>query len=288
MASDNDQNERFTMKSFTSEELDAKMPKPKPDPLFGFPWLLIGVIFLFAVIMVRGSIDDSQSQPLSNTVASIAPVSAPMLQPDTPEQIYNRAKERRGHGDLGNSNYNSSIFELESIDKSSPMRAKANQLQYEWEQENSLKRAALTKKEQRDRKKAERETRKSDKESARTFTGNDECQIAIASVKLRRSTELHVARKGSTYVVVDVAVLNPGSRELYVNPAQFSLSDTSGDTAPAYDDTYLISNHLKSVELQPGQQCSGYLVFLMRKDSEYVLTRSGGYSGSPVMRPVIP
>lgn len=117
--------------------------------------------------------------------------------------------------------------------------------------------------------------RRQAKEQAKYYGGDGAVQIALGNVELHRSTELHTANGDSTYVYVYVSAKNDGDDTIHVNPNDFTLADSNGNTASHYSDTYSLSNYFDAVDLRPGQKTSGWLIFLMLKDDRYSL----GYQG---------
>ena len=114
-----------------------------------------------------------------------------------------------------------------------------------------------------------------EKEHAKYYEGDGNVQIAVYGVKLSRETDSHVANANSTFVHVGISAKNVGDDIVHVNPNDFTLADSNGNTASHDSDTYSLGNYFDAVDLRPGQSTSGWLIFCMLKDKKYTL----GYQG---------
>lgn len=135
---------------------------------------------------------------------------------------------------------------------------------------------------------AAREAAHEAKAAMNTFTGDGDAKVAVAGVRLKHETGLHTATGRSTFVYVYVDVRNYGNDTVAINPNDFSLATVDGDTVPYDADTFDTGKPFPAVELSPGQQSGGWLVFYLPKDSRYTLTRRDMASGTTVEKTVIP
>ncbi|MHB1167004.1 MAG: DUF4352 domain-containing protein [Carboxydocellales bacterium] len=117
--------------------------------------------------------------------------------------------------------------------------------------------------------------RKVIKEKMKIYEGDGDVQIAVGDVKLKRSTEMHVATGNGTFVYVQTSVENNGNNIIHANPNDFSLSTPSGETVSHDSDTYSLDNYFDAVDLRPGNSTDGWLIFYTTKSDEYTLNYQG-------------
>ena len=121
--------------------------------------------------------------------------------------------------------------------------------------------AAKERQERAEEERQARLARQKEREQAKYYEGNGNVQIAVYGAKLRHETDSHVANRNSTYVYVGIAARNVGSDIVHVNPNDFTLADSNGSTASHESDTYSLGNYFDAVDLRPGQNTSGWLIF---------------------------
>lgn len=121
--------------------------------------------------------------------------------------------------------------------------------------------------------------RKTIKDNMNIYEGDDNVVIAVGGVKLKRSTELHVAQGNGTFVYVFVNVKNVGNEIIHANPNDFTLSTPTGETVSHESDTYSLGNYFDAVDLRPGNSTSGWLIFYIAKSKDYTLNYQG-FSGT--------
>lgn len=86
--------------------------------------------------------------------------------------------------------------------------------------------------------------------------------IAILEVKATTSTEYHRATGNGRFVWVHVSARNFSMVDIvHVNPNDFTLETLDGYTVSHDSDTYSLSNYFDAVNLRPGAQTSGWLIF---------------------------
>ena len=100
-------------------------------------------------------------------------------------------------------------------------------------------------------------------------------QLLVPRAETTTSTDLHYTNRGFCFVKVFVFVQNDGVGDVHVNPNDFTLSDADGRTQSVSEDTYLLPTYLKPTTIGNHQSASGWLMFLMRKQKRYTLTRRG-------------
>ena len=261
-------------------------------------WLICAVVGIaawavFAALSTSSSTENLSSSDEPTSLSTVTPVDVP--KPLTDEQKLTKAKLAfaawKGEEDI----YDDSSLLLQDIPKGSVSYSAAQNLIERW---SERKRKSDLHKEREEHLEAKRQKIadrqaaiaeiKQEKEDATYFTGDGDVKVAIGNVKLHRSTSEHVANSGSTFVYVYVDVKNAGSSTIHANPNDFTLADQNGNTASHDSDTYSLSNYFDAVNLSPGQETGGWLIFCMRKDRKYTLTRTGGFDGSDVVKPVIP
>ncbi len=126
---------------------------------------------------------------------------------------------------------------------------------------------------------AEKQRLRREKEKIRAemkyYDGYGAVQIAVSKVKVTRTSPdgYHYFYKSSSgrYIWVCASVWNSGSTEIHANPGYFTLRDSNGYTVSHSSETYSLSNHFDAVDLQPGGQTSGWLVFEAPLDDIYSL-----------------
>jgi hypothetical protein len=75
------------------------------------------------------------------------------------------------------------------------------------------------------------------------------------------------AGNGSTFIIIGVGVSNTSSESVFVSPVRFTLISTSNEAVDYDSSTYSLDSYaFRGVELQPGTNTTGTLVFLVRKD----------------------
>ncbi len=262
---------------------------PKKSSLSGMH-IALAVLGLLLVIVVVANLTTTGSNSGSNTNA-LATTEIPM----TDEQKVEKAKIALSTWTGDESAYSESKGLLSTIPKGSKSSKDALALADKWEarkKEADKHKAEKAKADEALQKKRERQEAldaiKKEKEDMKYFTGDGDTNVAVPGVKLRNSTESHEARGNSTFVHVFVAVKNVGSDTIHANPNDFTLADSDGNTASPDTDTYGLTNYFNAVNLSPGQQTSGWLIFYLKKDKKYILTRNGGLSGSTVTKTIIP
>ncbi len=193
------------------------------------------------------------------------------------------------------STYVASKSLLSSISKESPSYKEAQSLTVKWDarkKESEKHKAEKAKADEELQRQHERQEAldaiKNEKKDMAYFTGEGDVKVAVPTVNLKRSTESHEASGKSTFVHVFIGVKNVGTETIHANPNDFTLADSDGNTASPDTDTYGLSNYFNAVNLSPGQQTSGWLIFYLKKDERYTLTRSGMVSGSNVTKTIIP
>lgn len=185
---------------------------------------------------------------------------------------------------------------LSTVARTSPQYKDARMLLDRWEKRkkeadaNQAREASLAAKRQKEEaRQLELEELKKAKERMKYFDGAGPAQVAVGNVKLHQSTENHEANEGYVFVYVFVAVKNTGADTIHANPNDFTLADTDGNTVPPESDTYGLDNYFDAVNLTHGQQTDGWLIFLLKRDKKYTLTRSGMMSGGDdVVKTVVP
>lgn len=113
------------------------------------------------------------------------------------------------------------------------------------------------------------------RKAMKEFQGNGNVAIAVSDVKLKQSTDSHVANGNGIFVYIAVHALNQGSDMVHINPNYFTLSDSKGNTVSHDTDTYSLTNYLDAVDVGAGNQTSGWLIFYINKDSQYKLYYHG-------------
>ena len=263
--------------------IQTPMVPPRPSITKQQGWAIgCGAVLFFVVIgslfqpTDKSSVFDPSVASFGEPGVSPPVVPAKIQKPLSAAQKLKKAKAiyATWSGDIAQ--YEKGIELLKGIARKDRERSAAQQLLRTWER--------------REQQRAERAVANEvmqERKDARYYSGPGDVEVAIGSVVLRRSVGNYVANRDSTYVLVLISCRNVGDSQEHVNPNDFTLSDSNGNTASHETETYALSNYFDAVNLQPGQQTSGWLAFLMRKDKRYKLTRTGMLD-DPVTKPVIP
>jgi|GEM_PF-2380036 len=83
------------------------------------------------------------------------------------------------------------------------------------------------------------------------------------------------ARGNYRYVKLWVAAKNGSNEDVYVNPHEFTLAPGRGQAVPHENDTYLLADYFDGADLHPGGVAAGWLLFLVSKESKYILHYRG-------------
>lgn len=127
------------------------------------------------------------------------------------------------------------------------------------------------------------EKAKSDME---TYTGNGDVQLAVGSdIKENRCISYSCVNNGWKFITVIALVRNAGDGVVYVNPNDFTLQDTDGQTFTYDSSTFSYDHPFDAVSLQSGGKSGGVLVFIVPKDSKVFTLIYAGHNGS-VAKPI--
>lgn len=127
------------------------------------------------------------------------------------------------------------------------------------------------------------EKAKSDME---TYTGNGDVQLAVGSdIKENRCISYSCVDSSWKFITVIALVYNAGDDVVYVNPNDFTLQDTDGQTFSYDSSTFSYQNPFDAVSLQPDGKSGGVLVFIVPKDSKVFTLIYAGHNGS-VAKPI--
>lgn len=266
----------------------------------------IALVICILVIVAGGVIINAINQPPASSNPDLSgqrkfealsshPNSNLIPKPLSDQEKLEKARQMLASWNGSDSVYEAANSSLDEIPASSKLQAKAKVLRHKWanrkaeSERNKAKQARIEANERQGAsRKAARDALNAEKEASRSLTGDGDTQVAIVKVELHHSTEEHVAGKYGTFVYVFVVVKNVGTEMIHANPNDFTLADTAGYTVSHDQDTYGLSHYFDAVDLSPGQETSGWVIFSTIKDKRYTLTRNGGLSGSTVTKDVFP
>jgi len=118
-------------------------------------------------------------------------------------------------------------------------------------------------------------------------SGTGSVALAVTGAKMATTAGEYYARGNNRFVKVCAAVSNRGAEITHVNPNDFTLETPDGFTVSHDTSTYSLSNYFDAVNLRPGGQTSGWLIFYLPKEREYTLNYQG-FSGTAQKRIAFP
>jgi len=102
-----------------------------------------------------------------------------------------------------------------------------------------------------------------------SYTDGVEVGIAVTGAELRKYLGYQYTYGNTRFLLVSISVRNIGNERRFVGPNDFSVADQWGNTCSYDASTYSLTNTLDSTTLNPGNRTSGWLAFIVNKDSEY-------------------
>ena|SRR5579862_4488764 len=78
---------------------------------------------------------------------------------------------------------------------------------------------------------------------------------------------------GRTFLSLGIGAMNTSAKPLFVNPNDFTLRDSQGETVAYDESTYSSYQPFPAEALKPGESANGGLVFQVKRGAKYVLTR---------------
>lgn len=125
-----------------------------------------------------------------------------------------------------------------------------------------------------------------EKANMNKYDGLGNVQIAVGSVVLQQSTSLHSDGTGMTFIKLYVGVLDGGLSSIDVNPLNFTLTSSTGQTASVFQDTFNLTDYLNETTIDTNQQVDGWLMFYLPQDTQYTLNYQD-FSGNTDQKTVI-
>lgn len=261
------------------------------------PLLAVGIILLCFLALIAANVFDSttKSTPATynstsdystaTTTNSVVPHAAPPL---TDTEKYIKAKTLLAGWKGSEDDYGYSLDLLSGIREGSPVYTKSRALASKWHKRlEEHKEREQDEKLEKERAAKEQATREA-KDAMNTFSGDSDAKVAVAGVRLKHSTDSHVAGGHSIFVYLYVDVKNFGNSTVSINPNDFTLATQDGQVVPYDADTFETGKPFPAVDLSPGQASGGWLVFYLSKDSKYVLTRRDMRDDSTTEKVIIP
>lgn len=158
----------------------------------------------------------------------------------------------------------------------------------EWRNKAKEKREEQERREKEEREKQKRQEEiASIKSSQNSYTNGSEVAVAVGGVELNKYLGSYYTYGNARYLLVFITVKNISNARRHVNPNDFSIADQWGNTCSYDTATFSMGNYFDATDLNPGNQASGWLAFVVNKDSWYYTLYCDDTYGTSVIKKIV-
>jgi len=125
------------------------------------------------------------------------------------------------------------------------------------------------------------------KSSQDNYTNGTEVAVAVGGVELRKYLGSYYTHGTGRFLLVFITVKNISNARRHVNPNDFSIADQWGNTCSYDTASFSMGNYFDATDLNSGNKASGWLAFVVNKDSWYYTLYCDDTYGTSVIKKIV-